>query len=373
MKIAYCLLSVRTVGGGGIQRVTVVKANALAEVAGNEVYVIEAEDDKKLPLINPISPKVHLIDLGINYYDNTTPSRWRYYLRLAGKKRTHRRRLERVLEEIKPDIVVSADDVEKRFIPSYVGDYKKIRELHLKTRSYSLAERIKSLYRFHNVKKYDRIITLTDEDKQASWRGDQRVEVIPDPVSFVTEESSPLTNKTVVAVGRLCEQKNFASLIRAFKAVAARHDDWTLEIYGDGSQRGMLQRLITELGLADNVFLMGYASDVQRKMLDASCFVLSSLFEGFGLVITEAMMCGLPVVSYACPCGPKDIISEGVDGFLIPVGDEAALADRICRLIEDKDLRLRMGRAAKEKANKYRLENVIPMWMDLFNKLLEQK
>ena len=108
-------------------------------------------------------------------------------------------------------------------------------------------------------------------------------------------------------------------------------------------------------------------------MLKASAFVLTSIFEGFGLVIVEAMSCGLPVVSYACPCGPKDIISEGKDGYLVPVNDEEALAEKICLLIEDEEKRKEMGKAAKAKAEQYSVEHITDMWMKLFNALLHER
>lgn len=383
MRIVYCLDHVRNMGGGGIERVTVVKANALADVAGNEVYVIVAEDNEKLPLIHPISPQVHFVDLKVNYFDNTTSSRWRYYVRLWGKKKAHRKRLERALNEIKPDIVVSTSMCEKFIIPSYKGKWKTVRELHIvktyrRLNADSLFARMSAAFGEAydygcQIWRYDSIVLLTNEDKEKHWKPDRRLTVIHNPVSFVTDESSALTNKKVIAMGRLCEEKNFDSLIRAFRAVADQHPDWTLEIYGDGEQRWMLQQLINELGLEHNVVLMGYTSDARSAMLKASCLVLSSRAEGFGLVLTEAMMCGLPVVSYACPCGPKDIITEGVDGFLVPVNDEGTLAARICQLIEDEPLRRRMGVAAKASAERYRVENIIPMWMDLFHRLLAGK
>jgi len=380
MRIVYCLNSIRYLGG--IQHVTIVKANALAEIEGNEVYII-VTDNKDGVLCQPLSPKVRLVDLDVNYYSDDWKSRWNVLTGIFVKRREHKRRLAKALNEIQPDIVISVGQAEKNMLPSIHGDWKTIRELHF-MKNYrmmsasTLMDKVMAvcgdLYDYHyKIFKYDRIVVLTNEDKDVNWNGNYRMTVIPNPTTFSGGGVSSLSVKTVIATGRLARQKNFSSLIRAFKLVATKHPDWHLEIYGEGGEKTELQSLINTLGLAGNVFLKGYTSNVQRKMLDASCFVLSSLYEGLPLVMVEAMSCGLPVVSYACPCGPKDIISEGVDGFLVPVGDEAALADRICRLIEDKDLRLRMGRAAKEKANKYRLENVIPMWMDLFNRLLEQK
>ena len=121
--------------------------------------------------------------------------------------------------------------------------------------------------------------------------------------------------------------------------------------------------------LADTVRLMGYTQDLSSMLSAASVFVLTSMYEGFGMVILEAMQAGLPVVSYACPCGPLDLISDGVDGYLVPQGDENMLSERICELIENEALRKKMGAAAQENAREYAIESIIRQWMDLFHQV----
>lgn len=380
MKIVYCLNSIRYTGG--IQRVTVVKANALAEIEGNRVYVV-VTDNKEGVRVQELSPKVTLIDLDVNYYTDDWKSRLYVLKGIIVKRREHKKKLTQVLNRINPDIVVSVGQSEKYLLTAIRGNWHTVRELHYcttyrKQLAYTTFNRLMAtvgdLYDYkYKIRKYDSIVLLTNEDKETNWNTNPRLSVIPNPVSFTTEEVSALQNKRIIATGRLTEQKNFASLIRAFKQVADRHPDWILEIFGDGEQKTMLQQQIESLGLQKNVLLCGYSSNIQSEMLNASIFVCSSLFEGFGLVITEGMMCGLPVVSYDCPCGPRDIISEGEDGFLVTVNDEAAMAERICRLIDNEKLRLQMGKAAKNKAQQYRLERIIPLWMDLFNKLIKGK
>lgn len=146
-----------------------------------------------------------------------------------------------------------------------------------------------------------------------------------------------------------------------------------LEIWGEGELRTELEEQIRNNQLTNNIFLKGYTYDIFSPLYEASIFTLTSLFEGLPLVIIEAMSCGVPVVSYACPCGPQDIIADGHDGFLVPVNNEKVLADRICRLIEDKELRKEMGKAARLKAEQYDIKNIIPMWMELFNQLINEK
>ncbi|MBQ4589585.1 MAG: glycosyltransferase family 4 protein [Bacteroidaceae bacterium] len=376
MKIVYCLNSIRYLGG--IQRVTVVKANALADLENNEVYIV-VTDNKNGIITEPLSSKVHLIDLDINYYEDDYKSRWNVLKGIFIKRREHKKRLASVLNEIQPDIVISVGQSEKNMIPSIKGQWKTIREFHY-TKNYrfnhahSFFDKILAywgnIYDYNlKIKDYNHIVVLTNEDKETNWFGWENISVIPNPSTFQTNNYSNLSTKTVISVGRLVKAKNYASLIRAFKNVVDKHPDWTLEIYGDGPQEMELKSLIDKLNLKKHVFLKGFSSNVKEVMTNASIFALSSIFEGFGLVIVEAMACSLPVVSYACPCGPKDIITDGKDGFLVEVNDEKELANKINLLIENKALCKQMSDAAKIKAEQYNINHIIPKWMNLFQTL----
>ena len=168
---------------------------------------------------------------------------------------------------------------------------------------------------------------------------------------------------------RLVLLKNFASLVKAFSLVAMRHPDWQLDIFGDGPEKSRLQTLITSLGLDDKVRLRGNTNRVIEEMVGSSMLVMTSKFEGFCVVLIEAMSVGLPVVSYACPCGPKDIITDGEDGFLVNPGKEEEMAEKICYLIEDESMRQRMGINGLKKASRFALDKVIWQWMELFQEL----
>ena len=373
MKIVYCLNSIRYLGG--IQRVTVVKANALAEVEGNEVHIV-VTDNKNGVFTEPLSSKVHLIDLDINYYEDDYKSRWNVLKGIFIKRREHKKRLKSVLNEIQPDIVISVGQSEKNMLPSIKGKWKTIREFHY-TKNYrfnhatNLYEKVLAflgnLYDYSfKIKQYDQIVLLTKEDKETNWKQFKNITVIPNPISFQTERISTLLNKKVISVGRLALPKNYASLIRAFKLVVDRHPDWILEIYGNGPQEIELKSLIVKLNLEKHVFLKGFSANVKQVMTNASIFVSSSIFEGFPLVIIEAMACGLPVISYACPCGPKDVITDNKDGFLIPINDEVLLAEKMSFLIENENIKKEMSRKAIHKAKFYKISSIIPIWLDLF-------
>lgn len=378
MKIVYCLNSIR--GLGGIQRVTIVKANALAEIEGNEVYIV-VTDNKNDTQVAELSSKVHLVDLDINYYDGDQGrSKIANILVYKKKQAEQKKLLMKYLTDLKPDVVISVGGFEKYMLLSMKNrTWKVIREFHFERKyrqkhSKTLFDRsiawLTDFYDFRfKEKNYDCIVLLTEEDRDLNWKGWHKIKVVPNPISFECVTPSRLDEKVVVMAGRLDPIKNCSSMVRAFKIVAKRHPDWVLKIYGGGSEKDLLEKLIGDMALQDNVFLMGYSSDIKGVYCNASISVLTSRSEGFAVALTESFECGVPAVSYDCPCGPKEIISDGVNGFLVPFGDEKAMADRICQLIEDVDLRKKMGETAKKETKKYQINSIIDRWMQLFREL----
>ncbi len=186
-------------------------------------------------------------------------------------------------------------------------------------------------------------------------------------------EQAALDTKMVVAGGRLTFQKGFDRMIPAFAPVARRHPQWKLRIYGSGKKRGQLQRLILEHDLYNNVFLMGSTNRLGEELSKGAVFALTSRYEGFGMVLIEAMSKGLGVVSFDCPRGPSEIITPGRDGILVPEGDIAGFSDALLEVIEDEDKRRRFGRAALEKAKAYDIAFIGREWDRLFEELLASK
>ena len=377
MKIVYCTDSICY--PGGIQTVTITKANALSKIEGNEVWII-VTDNKREPIEN-IEKNVHLIDLDINYYEDDYKSKWHILKGIFIKRKQHKNKLRNILNDIGPDIIVSTGTSEKFFLPNIKinSNPQFIREIHF-TRNYrslnarNIFEKISAKigdfidYKL-SINRYNSIVVLTEQDKNENWENNKKIIAIPNPIKSLPYKTSTIENKKVIAAGRLTHQKNFASLIRSWNSVVNNHPDWSLEIYGNGAEYNNLLTLISNLKLEKHVFLKGHSYNILEEMANASIFTLTSTFEGFGLVIVEAMSCGLPVISYNCPCGPKDIISDGTDGFLVPLNDEQCLAEKINLLIENEALRKQMSEAALIKSQKFTAKEVISIWMNLFNTL----
>jgi glycosyltransferase involved in cell wall biosynthesis len=213
----------------------------------------------------------------------------------------------------------------------------------------------------------DALVVLTEgtlRGYQKHLDGATELRLIPNSARDLGEPAD-LSSKTVLAAGRLTKQKGFDMLIPAWTKVAEKHPDWRLRICGEGLLRDRLEELVQEHGVNDSVSLAG-ACDMNEAMDSSSIFVMSSRFEGFPLILIEAMSKALAVVSFDCPTGPADIIDNGENGLLVEFKNVDALADAITRFIEDEDLRRRCGPAAAETAKRYRIEEVGPMWDELF-------
>ena len=290
-----------------------------------------------------------------------------------------RRRLKELYLQINPDIVVSTPRIEKWIVASLKGGWSKVIEYHA-TKHFRVMKadspgkrimaHISDFFNYEiNANCFDRVVVSTYEDKDMNWKSNDRVVVIPNPSSIQPLRGSPLEDRRVIAIGRLVKEKNFTSLIRAFAYVANRFPDWKLDILGEGYDRQSLESQIARLSLENNVFLRGTQTNLSDWLLKSSIFVMTSHCEGLPLVLLEAINYGLPVVTYAFSCGPKDVITDGQNGFLVPECDEKALAYHVCQLIEDKELRKRMGAAAFERAKDFSIEKIMSMWMCLFKEL----
>jgi glycosyltransferase involved in cell wall biosynthesis len=221
--------------------------------------------------------------------------------------------------------------------------------------------------------RFDGLVVLTGDDARDYERvlgpASTRVERIPNALPELGGGTAALDEKVVVAAGRLTGQKGFDLLIRAFALVAREEPSWRLRIYGEGAQRAELEQLIAELGVGENVSLMGATTEIGEEMARGSVFALSSRFEGFGMVLVEAMSKGLPVVSFDCPRGPGEIVEDGVDGVLVANGDVRAFARALIDLMRDPERRRAFGEAGLVKSRSYEIGTIGGRWDALLDEL----
>lgn len=380
MKIVYCADTIYTFGG--LEIVTILKANALARVPGNQVWIVVT--DNKYSTITRLE-KVNVLDLAVHYYEHENKGYWYAVMDNLRMRKIHRQRLENILNDIQPDIAISTGKLTKFFLPTLKvrSNPVFIRELHT-AKNYKmhnavtlrdkLVAKVGQIFDYGwKIKQYDKIVVLTEADKIGSWAKWDKVVAIPNPITHEPEAFSTLENKVAIAAGRLTNIKNFCSLINTWAKVIQRHPDWTLQIWGEGDFRNRLEKKIQEMGLTKHVFLMGYTDNTLSQMAKASLFVSSSISEGFSLATVEAMAVGLPAVAYNGHGGLRYVLHDGVTGILVPLNDEDTFAEKICLLIEDEELRRKMGQAALEEVKRYQVDEIVKLWMQLFTELRQKK
>lgn len=215
-------------------------------------------------------------------------------------------------------------------------------------------------------RKFRAVVVLTEKDRQCFLRHISNVWTIPNPVVLSERNHALLLNKKIISVGRLEYQKGYDTLIRVFDNVHRLYPEWVLEIYGEGTLKESLQRQIDASDLTEVFLLKGTTDKVYERMRDASFFVMSSRFEGFGMALVEAMSQGVPCVSFDCPNGPSDIITDEKDGLLVENQNEMALAKKIERLIENESLRKQLGHNAYDKVEIFSIDRIVDMWNKLY-------
>ena len=375
MKIIYCIAG--TYNSGGMERVLANKANFLAE-CGHEVLIITTDQLGREPFF-ALSPQVRTFNLDINYEENNNKGFIIKVLQYPFKQWKHKKRLTDLLLDLQADIVISMFCNDVSFIANIPDGSKKILEIHFskfKRLQYGrkgvwrLTDWLRSKTDEKTVRKFDKFVVLTHEDK-GYWGDLPNMEVIGNAKNKWGDHTASLDNKQVIAVGRYDYQKGFDRLIEAWRLVYSRFPDWKLKIVGDGGLRDQWQRLIDKHHLGEVIELKKSVSDMLPEYLDASILAMSSRYEGLPMVLIEAMSVGLPAVVFDCKCGPKDIISDGEDGFLAPEGDIKALAERIIQLIEDPILCKKMGQAAKRTSVRFSEDVIMAKWTTLFDNLVK--
>lgn len=370
MKLLYITGSLAIYGG--LERVLTQKANWLAE-NNYDVCVITVNQGNK-PLCYQLHPKVAYKDLDVLFYKQYAYSGWKRLVKKYELNRLFKKRLAEVIKEYRPNIIISTYLEYVRKIVSVKGNIPLVFESHSSClcESFENDGVFRKLYLYYEklcLKKSDMVVALTNGDAQEWRRYTSRVCVIPNVVSLNTSnELSDCSAKSVIFVGRFSRQKDFSSLLKIWSIVHQRYPEWQLHIYG--GYGGEMEAWLREIGQLDsNIVVHDGSSDMLDRYKENSVFLLTSKYEPFGLVLPEAMSCGIPVVAFDCPYGPADIISDGVDGFLIKNRDINDFSDKVCLLIENEDMRIRMGKAGRMSSQRYRENIIMPRWVQLFSQL----
>ncbi|MBO4906505.1 MAG: glycosyltransferase family 4 protein [Bacteroidaceae bacterium] len=375
MTILYVIKYIAQLGG--LDRVMAFKMNWLAQ-HGYKVHLVTYEQ-RDHSISFPLDPSISHTDIDVKLWKKegrTVVQRWISYQRL---RRLFAKRMRAEVERIQPDVLVTLTDSYQvidllmnipttalRIVESHVerkafmkvGDFKGNPVMRWLAGIY---DRRMSRY----IQRADSLVLLTQQDK-AQWSEVKHTVVIPNPLTYIPTRLSTLDNKIVMAAGRLHDQKGFDLLIQAWQTVHDAEPDWQLHIYGDGPNREQLQQQIDANQLSGSVSLLPATNDIFAAYSEASIFCLSSRYEGYGLVLAEAMSCGVPCVSFDCPYGPSDIIRDHQDGLLIPNGDTNALAQGLLSLMQDSKLRHTYGAAARNNIMRYSPDNIMPLWKTLF-------
>ena len=382
-KIVYVLKSLAV--KAGTERVMSDKMNYLADHGYSVTLITYEQGDHSLAF--PLHPSIRHIDLDTRFF---LLNRCGYHKRLflmLKMRRQLKNRLQTVLDEIEPDILItttysinligiilSVKTTACRLIESHVACYSVLKSFEYRDKV--LLRPFATWYDkniMSKMAKADCLIALTQGDA-ADWsRYISNVVVIPNPVTCISETIAPHEESLhrIICVGRLHEQKGFDMLIDAFALIANQCPEWIVDIFGDGSCRDALEDKIDRDHLRGRIHINKPTDHIYDEYQNSDFFVLSSRYEGFGLVLVEAMSCGIPCVAFRCKYGPEDIIEDGKNGLLAENGNVKDLAEKMLWMIKHREDRLLMGAQARKDVHKYELNAIMPQWHELFESLVK--
>lgn len=349
-KIVYIVNGIS--GIGGLERVLSIKASYFADALNYEVHIVTLNDDAS-SLFYHFSDKIT--------FHNVQTKRGCLYIPsyIAG--------INKVITQIEPDVISVCDDgLKGLFVPLWIKK-KKASIIYERHASMTLnAGRLAQKLMQFGGRLYDKVVVLTQYNV-SEWNSNNVV-VIPNPLSFYPAEVSSLSEKRIICVGSISYNKGYDLLIEAWARIASKYPEWRIDIFGKGDVNS-LESLAQRKGVADSLSFCGPTRNVMLEYLNSSIFALPSRSEGFGMVLIEAMACGLPCVSFDCPCGPRDIIENGKNGLLVPPEDVQKLACALQKLMDSTETRNQQGAYGRECAKKYGIEQIARQWVLLFESI----
>ena len=382
MKIVYVIDSLANKGGA--ERVIINKMEYMANHFGYDISIITCYQDKNTPNAYPIPNDIKQIRLGVSFYSQY---KYRYPYRLWVKHSIDKQMktsLTKAVQSVDPDILIGVSYFQANIVTGIKCRAKKMIEVH-EPRPFTLSDyglsrgKLSSWYMKHYRNWYfrkvedqaDIVVTLTQGDAQ-EWRRAKRVQVIPNFTVMPIVKLSDGQAKRVIAVGRLEWVKGYDRLISAWKIVSEKHPDWHLDIFGNGTLEKELKEQQNELGLNNHMAIHSATPHLNIESSNRSFYIGTSHFEGFPLVLLEAMQVGLPCIAFDCPFGPSAVIEDGKNGFLVSNDDIKQLASKIASLIEDSKMRSDFSKAALEKSKLFSADKVMQQWNVLFEELITE-
>ena len=373
MKLIYFIPLLSTKGGQ--ERTLIDKANYLIG-QGHEVMFVTFENDG--PIAYPMDKSIHHTDIDCRHFSIYRESLLMRFITAWKMKRLFRKRMLRVLSGFCPDVIVAAVPLTEFFLSDLMqvaGSIPVIVESHL-ARGYEALKRgftekiMDALYSPERAIRQSSLLVALTEGDAAQWRKvHHNVRIIVNPVTDYPESLFDVMKdeKRIIAVGRLSTQKRFDRLIDAFAMIADKYPEWYIDIFGSSTAEGRekLMIYISSKGLKGRVHIFEPTSDIYTEYQRSEFFVHSSDFEGFGLVIVEAMACGIPVVSTNCPYGPSEIIEDGKTGLLAKM-DVKDLAEKMEWMMTHDEERRLMGVNAHQAAARFRKETIMPQWEEAY-------
>ncbi len=374
MKIVFIVRSIAE--RYGTERTITDKVNGLA-LMGHDVTLLTYEQGNH-PFSFPINGKVRCIDLGCRYFTiYKYPFFKRVYEGLRMKYHFRKKFLD-VIEKLHPDLIST---------PTYTEEYmKSIISVRNKTKvvieshtafshdfvGKTFTEKIRKDKLLQIIRHCDLLITLTKSDAECWKPYINNVLVVRNPVTFFPDaiNDQVKVEGRIIAVGRLHPQKRFDRLIEAFSIIADKYPKWFIDIYGEGGEKELITQKITDMGLSNRIHLKGETNDIYSEYKKSQFFVLTSDYEGFGLVLLEAMACGIPCVSTNCPYGPSDIITDGQDGLLSELSSKD-LSVKIEWMITHESERQMMGTKARHNMKKFKKDVVMKEWEKAYMSVLK--
>ena len=382
-KIMYLLDSLAE--PGGVERVLTDKMNYLVN-NGFEVTVVTYQQGNH-PIIFPLNSTIKHIDTNTPFYTIYRFNRIKRIFKLLEVKRQFRRKIQNIINIENPNIIIittyglptcgivaELDTKAKLIVEAHAPKSMTVEgNIHSKNKFRRFVDKVYNEYQCRKVKKFDLLVLLT-ESSYRDWKNiAKNYIVIPNPVTYYPE--STLRNNTplkrIIAVGRLHPQKGYDRLIEAYAMISNQCPEWHVDIYGIGDEKQHLSELIDHFKMQNKIYIHPATLNIYEEYFASSFFVLSSRFEGLPLVLLEAMSCGLPCLSFKCKYGPEDIIENGINGLLAKDGDVKDLAAKILWMCNHERERESMGVQARKTSEKYKKDNIMPLWVDLFNSLLD--